>query len=168
MLLALFTVAVVMLRVYVGLWMQLIVHELGHRLMRGLCHLPTTRIVLGDGPCAAHWGAWMFRAWPIRGQNEPPSYCLSASRWQKTWVLMAGAGLNGLVALALVGWMMRNGQLSLTLMWVAGFQLLGLLQLIPTRGPGGRASDGLFLIALWSGMRFCPPHPCGKNFVDPC
>lgn len=152
---------------YVAMWFYLLVHETGHRIMRSLYRIPTAGVELGLGPCAIRVRSWTFRAWPVAGHNEPLSYCLPITRWKKTMALLGGAGFNVLVGLAL--WMMAPSKLSQGVSIVLAFaavQALGLIQLLPSRGRQGIPSDGLFLVALWCGMRFCPPHPCEEDAPD--
>lgn len=150
---------------YLALTFAVVVHEMGHFILRHFWHVPTTTVRIGQGPMLCHWGKIEWRTIPCSGANVPYTFCATnITRWKKITIYCAGPLANTIIGLGLVWMVLAIASIlpvdSLAIGMVALVQAIGVANLIPTRH-GTQVSDGLFIVALWHRLEFLPPdHPC--------
>ncbi|WP_206830138.1 site-2 protease family protein [Alicyclobacillus fructus] len=80
--------------VWPQLYVRIMIHELGHYVMRRVFGVPTERVIFGSGKRFLRVGRFEFRPLPLGGYNLPYTYCSDVSVKKKIWVYRAGMLAN--------------------------------------------------------------------------
>ncbi|MCL6547703.1 MAG: site-2 protease family protein [Alicyclobacillus sp.] len=138
--------------VWLQLYVRVIIHELGHYVLRRAFGVPTDRVVFGSGRKLFQIGRFEFWTSPFGGYNLPYTYCFDIPVKQKIWVYRAGMLANFITMWLWIRnpfWVLIN----LTAIWSDSR--------VNVQKTTGYVSDGAWIALLRGGLRL----PEG---FDPC